>query len=71
MNTKVNTLACLFISTGGGLAVRLIVPPLPEEYQTPEVPQGMLHAVRLLGLSDRVRTFKRTVEGAVPVYEEV
>jgi hypothetical protein len=72
MNTKVNTLACLFFSAGGGgLAVRLIVPPLAQEYQTPEVPRGMLHAVRLLGLSDRVRTFKRTVEGAVPVYEEI
>ncbi len=71
MNTKVNTLACLFISNRGDLAVRLMVPPLPEEYQTPEVPPGMLHAVRLLGLSDRVRTFKRIVEGAVPVYEEL
>ena len=31
----------------------------------------MLHAARLLGLLDQVRVFKRTVEGAVPVYEEV
>jgi hypothetical protein len=31
----------------------------------------MLHAVRVLGLSDRVRVFKRTVEDGIPVYEEV
>lgn len=71
MNSKVKTRACLFISKGGDLAVRLIEPPFPEEYQTPEVPPGMLHAVRLLGLSDQIRIFKRTVEGALPVYEEV
>ena len=71
MNTKVNTRACLFISKRGDLAVRLLEPPLPEEYATPEVPPGMLHAVRLLGMPDQVRIFKRTVEGAVPVYEEL
>jgi hypothetical protein len=71
MNAKVTTLTCLFISKSGGLAVRLIEPPLAEEYQTPEIPQGMLHAARLLGLMDQVRVFKRTVEGALPVYEEL
>jgi hypothetical protein len=71
MNAKVKTLTCLFISKSGGLSVRLIEPPLAEEYQTPEIPPGMLHAVRLLGLSEQVRVFKRTVEGALPVYEEV
>ena len=71
MGSKVTTLACLFFSKSGDLAVQLIEPPVPEEFQTPEVPAGMLHAVRVLGLSDRVRVFKRTVEDGIPVYEEV
>ncbi len=71
MDTKVKTLACLFFSKRGELAVRLIEPPVPEEYKTPEVPPGMLHAVRVLGLSENIRVFKRTVEGAIPVYQEV
>ena len=71
MSTRVKTLACLFFSKSGDLAVRLIEPPVPEELQTPEVPPGMLHAVRLLGLSDRIRVFKRIAEGAVPVYQEI
>jgi hypothetical protein len=71
MDTKVKTLACLFFSKSGDLAVRLIEPPVPEEYKTPEVPPGMLHAVRVLGLSHQVRVFKRTAEGKIPVYQEV
>ena len=71
MNTKVKTVPCLFFSRRGELAVHLIEPPVPEVYQTPEVPPGMLHAVRVLGLSDRIRVFQRTAEDGVPVYEEV
>jgi hypothetical protein len=71
MESKVKTLACLFFSKSGDLAVHLIEPPVPEEFQTPELPPGMLHAVHVLGLSDRVRVFKRTVEDGIPVYEEV
>jgi hypothetical protein len=71
MDTKVKTLACLFVSKGGDLAVRLIEPPVPEEYQTPQIPPGMLHAVRVLGMSDRIRAFKRTAADGIPVYEEV
>ena len=71
MDTKVKTLACLFFSKGGDLAVRLIEPPVPEEYQTPQIPPGMLHVVRVLGMTDRIRSFKRTVEDGIPVYEEV
>lgn len=71
MNAKVKTLACLFFNKQGDLAVRLIEPPVPEEYQTPEVPPGMLHAVRVLGLSERIRVFKRTAADGIPVYEEV
>ena len=54
MGQTVNTMACLCLSKRGELAVRLIEPPVPEEFQTPEVPPGMLHAVRLLGLSDQI-----------------
>ena len=71
MNAKVRTLTCLFIGRGQCHETRKIEPPLAEEYQTPEVPPGMLHAVRVLGLSEQVRVFKRTVEGALPVYEEL
>jgi hypothetical protein len=71
MEPKVKTLACLFFSKSGGLAVQLIEPPVPEEFQTPELPAGVLHAERVFGFSDRVRVFKRTVEDGIPVYEEV
>jgi hypothetical protein len=37
----------------------------------PAVPPGFLHAVRVLGMSDQIRTFKRVVEGVLPVYEEI
>jgi hypothetical protein len=68
---KVTTLACLFLSKGGHLSVQLIEPPVPEEFQTPAIPLGMLHAVRLLGMADQIRVFKRIAEGTLPVYEEV
>jgi hypothetical protein len=71
METKVTTLACLFISKQDHLAVRLIEPPVPEEYQVPAIPPGFLHAVRVLGMADQIRTFKRVAEGVLPVYEEI
>jgi len=71
MEKKVTTLACLFLSRRGHLAVHLIEPPLPEEFQTPAIPRGMLHAVRLLGMADSIRVFRRIAEGALPVYQEV
>lgn len=71
MEKKVTTLACLFLSKRGHLAVQLIEPPVPEEVQTPAVPAGMLHAVRVLGMSESIRVFKRIAEGALPVYQEV
>ena len=67
---KVTTLTCLFLSKHGHLSVKLIEPPVPEQFQTPEIPPGLLHAARVLGLSDTVRVFKRTADGALPVYEE-
>jgi len=70
MGQRVNTLACLCLSKSGELAVRLIEPPVPEEFQTPEVPPGMLHAVRLLGLSDQIRVFRRIAEDGLPLYQE-
>lgn len=67
---KVTTLACLFVSDGG-IAVQLIAPPLPEEFHIPQIPAGMMHAVRVLGLLPPVRVFKLTAHDALPVYEEI
>ena len=69
MKNKVTTLTCLFLSERG-LAVQLLEPPVPEEYQIPPIPPGMLHAARVLGLANEVRVFKRIADGALPVYEE-
>jgi hypothetical protein len=49
----------------------LLDSPVPEEYQIPPVPPGMMHALRLLGMADQVRVFKRIASGAMPVYQEV
>jgi hypothetical protein len=68
---KVTTLACLFVGKDGGLAVELLEPPVPEEFRVAAVPPGAEHATRLLGLRHEERVFRRTAEGAVPVYEEV
>jgi len=68
---KVTTLACLFVSKDGRLAIHLLDPPLPPEYQVPSVPPGAPNAARALGVSATIRIFKRSVEGAIPVYEEV
>jgi hypothetical protein len=67
---QLSSLACLFVSKDGGFAVRLIEPPLEASYEVPVVPPGMRHAIRLLGLQSTIRTFRRTVDGALPVYEE-
>jgi hypothetical protein len=71
MEAKVTTLACLFVSKQDHLSVRLLEPPVPEEYQIPAIPPGFVHAVHVLGMVDRIRTFKRVVEGVLPVYEEI
>jgi hypothetical protein len=67
---KVTTLACLFVGKSGGLAVELLEPPVPAEFRVAAVPPGAEHAARLLGLPHE-RVFRRTADGAVPVYEEV
>ena len=71
MEKKVTTVTCLFLSKRGELSIQLIEPPVPEEYEIPKIPRGMLHAVRVLGLEDRIRVFKRIAEGALPVYQEL
>jgi hypothetical protein len=68
---KVTTLACLFVSADGKLAIHLLEPPLPPEYQMARVPAGMVHAVRALGLAPDIRTFKRTAGGPLAMYEEI
>jgi hypothetical protein len=69
---KVTTLACLFVSADGKLAIHLLEPPLPPEYHlATAVPPGMTHATRALGLAPEVRTFKRTAGGPLAMYEEV
>jgi hypothetical protein len=68
---SLTTLACLFVGKDGGLAVRLLEPPLPAEVEDPYIPPGARHAARLLGLLSSVRVFKQTAEGRLPVYEEV
>jgi hypothetical protein len=68
---KVTTLACLFVSADGKLAIHLLEPPLPPEYQLPTIPAGMAHAARALGLGPEIRTFKRTAGGPLALYEEI
>ena len=68
---KVTTLECLFVGKNGGLAVELLEPPVPAEFRVAAVPPGAEHAARLLGLPHEERVFRRTADGAVPVYEEV
>jgi hypothetical protein len=62
---------CLFVGKDGGVAIQLLEPPLPKTYQIPPVPPGMMHAARLLGLTSTVRSFNRTVDGLLPIYEEI
>jgi hypothetical protein len=68
---KVTTLACLLISKEGAIAVHLLEPPVPAEFRIGEAPPGLKHAAKLVGLQANGRLFKRTAEGAIPVYEEV
>ena len=68
---KVTTLACLLISKDGAIAVQLLEPPVPAEFRIDPVPAGAKHAAKLLGLPVDGRLFKRTADGALPVYEEV
>jgi hypothetical protein len=67
---KVTAITCLFVAKDGAIAVRSIEPPLAERYEEPPVPPGMRHAVKVLGLLATIRIYKKTVGGAMPVYEE-
>jgi hypothetical protein len=67
---KATTVTCLFVSKDGRLAVHLMDAPVPAQHEIPAAPPGMMHACRVLGIAG-VRIFKRTVEGALPVYEEI
>lgn len=60
--------ACLFYSKAGALSVKLLDSPVPPEVSDPPMPMGASHACKLLGFSPRI--FKRTVDGAIPVFEE-
>jgi hypothetical protein len=68
---KVTTLACLIVGKNGGLAVELLEPPVPTEFRIAVVPPGVEDAARPLGPQHAERVFRRTAEGAVPVYEEI
>jgi hypothetical protein len=63
------TVTCLFVSQRG-LSVRLLAKPVPESWDEALAPAGMAHACRVLGVP-MIRTFKRTTEEAIPVFEEV
>jgi len=71
MSDRDQTLACLFLSKEGALAVHLLDRPVPEKYHIPAVPPGMMHALRVLGMANEVRVFKRIVSGTLPVYQEL
>jgi hypothetical protein len=71
MSDSNRTLACLFLSKHGALAVHLVDRPVPEKYHIPAVPPGMMHALRVLGMTDQVRVFKRIASGQLPVYQEL
>jgi hypothetical protein len=68
---KVTTLACLFVSKDGRLAIRLMEPPLPSECFVPSIPPEMARAARDLGAAPEIRAFKRAAVGTLPVYEEI
>ncbi|MGH9346333.1 MAG: hypothetical protein ACRD26_03610 [Vicinamibacterales bacterium] len=69
---KVTTVACLFVSKDGRLSIHLMEPPVPSECRVPAVHPGTaLHDTGGLSLVPAMRAFKRTVDGALPVYEEV
>jgi hypothetical protein len=61
----------LFVSKDGRLAIHQLEPPAPPEFQIQQVPPGMRPAAKALGLPSEPRVFKRTVEGSLPVYEEI
>jgi hypothetical protein len=67
---KATKLTCLFVSKQGALAVHLLEAPLPAEQHIPSVSPGVKHPCRVVG-GGPLRLFKRTVEGEIPVYEEV
>ena len=67
---RATTVTCLFYTRDGGLSVELLDSPVPETYTKNPTPPGMLHALHLLGMQPLQRNFKRTVAGAIPVFEE-
>ena len=68
---NVTTVTCLFYTRDGSLAVRLLDRPVPDTITDNPVYPGMMHAIRALGMTQPIlRSFKRTVDGAIPVFEE-
>jgi len=65
-----SSIICLFVAKNGAIAIRALEPPLEDQYEVPPVPPGMRHAVKAVGLLSTIRTYKRTADGALPVYEE-
>jgi hypothetical protein len=66
---KATTVTCLFVSNDGRLSVKLLESPVPDHWAEPAAPPGMMHACVVLGIAP-VRMWKRTAEGAIPVFEE-
>lgn len=66
------TITCLFYTSQGSLSVKLIPQPVPAEWDdSVQMPMGVMHAVKLLGMQPPAgRKFKRTADGAIPVFEE-
>lgn len=69
---KATTVTCLFVTRDGGLCVKLLESPIPPTWEEQPIPPGILHAVKLLGMQPvHGRSFKRTCDGHIPVFEEV
>lgn len=70
MSAVANTKTCLFVTKDGRLSVDIMGEPIPEVVTRvrPDL-VGAAHACALLGITP-FRTFKRTVDGSIPVFEE-
>lgn len=67
---KATSLTCLFWTKTGCMSVRVMDAPVQETFIEPIAPPGMMHALAALGMTPLSRTFKRTCDGAMPVFEE-